>query len=111
MGKFVRGQIVVVPFPFTDTSDVKKRPAVVIGEAEMGDFILCMITKSQPTSEDSVELTQSCFASGGLVVNPSYARPCRIFTAHVSIIEKSCGVLNQPTIDSIKAILHKLFCT
>ncbi len=30
MGKFVKGDVVVVPFPFSDLSDNKKRPALVV---------------------------------------------------------------------------------
>ena len=32
MGKFVKGDIVVIPFPFTDLSDAKKRPAFVVAD-------------------------------------------------------------------------------
>ena len=30
MGKFVKGDIVVIPFPFSDLSGSKRRPALVI---------------------------------------------------------------------------------
>jgi mRNA interferase MazF len=32
MGKFIKGDIVVVPFPFSDLSNYKKRPAIVVSD-------------------------------------------------------------------------------
>lgn len=44
MGKFVKGDIVIVPFPFSDLSSSKKRPAMVISDLKGDDIILCQIT-------------------------------------------------------------------
>ena len=45
MGKFVKGDVVVLPFPFSDLSASKKRPALVVASIQPhGDLILCMIT-------------------------------------------------------------------
>jgi len=44
MGLPARGDLVVVTFPFSDLSDSKLRPALVVGEAGRGDFILCQVT-------------------------------------------------------------------
>ena len=41
MEKFVKGDIVIVPFPFSDLSESKKRPAMVIAELKGDDVILC----------------------------------------------------------------------
>lgn len=32
MAKFVRGDVVVLPFPFTDLSSSKKRPSVILAD-------------------------------------------------------------------------------
>jgi len=42
--EFVRGDIVVVPFPFSDLTEAKRRPALVLAELEGEDRILCQIT-------------------------------------------------------------------
>jgi mRNA interferase MazF len=43
-----RGDVVLVPFPFTDLSDVKRRPALVVSTAEYnratGDVVIAQIT-------------------------------------------------------------------
>lgn len=44
MEGFVKGQIVVVPFPFSDLSDLKKRPAMVISSLDGNNLILAQIT-------------------------------------------------------------------
>ena len=43
MGKFVKGDVVVVPFPFSDLSASKKRPALVVATLTGNDVILCKI--------------------------------------------------------------------
>ena len=43
------GAVVLVPFPFSDLSRAKMRPAVVLAEAGRNDWILCQIT-SNPTA-------------------------------------------------------------
>ncbi|MCK4735836.1 MAG: hypothetical protein KAT65_25505 [Methanophagales archaeon] len=41
MERFVKGDVVVVPFPFSDLSSAKRRPALVIAELEGDDLSLC----------------------------------------------------------------------
>ena len=44
MAKFVKGDVVVVPFPFSDLTQAKRRPALVVSTLEGDDLILCQIT-------------------------------------------------------------------
>jgi len=44
LGKFVKGDVVVLPFPFSDLSAVKRRPALVVAALTGEDVILCQIT-------------------------------------------------------------------
>lgn len=46
MGVPAIGQVVLVPFPFSDLSRAKMRPAVVLAEAEHDDWILCQVTSN-----------------------------------------------------------------
>lgn len=44
MARFVKGDVVVVPFPFSDLTSAKRRPALILAELEGDDRILCQIT-------------------------------------------------------------------
>ena len=46
MGKFVKGDVVVIPFPFSDLTGKKRRPAFVVSVLPGDDIILCQITSS-----------------------------------------------------------------
>ncbi|MFM8766157.1 MAG: type II toxin-antitoxin system PemK/MazF family toxin [Spartobacteria bacterium] len=74
------GSIVLLPFPFSDLSRSKVRPAVILASAGKGDWILCQITSKSYADLAAVELRDSDFESGGLRL-VSYARPSKLFTA------------------------------
>jgi hypothetical protein len=44
MGTLAAGQVVVLPFPFSDLSRKKLRPALLLADAGRGDWIACQIT-------------------------------------------------------------------
>ena len=67
------GEIVLVPFPFSDLSQVKLRPAVALADAGRGDWILCQVTSNPYGDPRAVQLTTASFASGSLR-SDSYAR-------------------------------------
>lgn len=47
MGRFIKGDVVVIPFPFSDLTMSKRRPALVLAELSGDDLILCQITSQQ----------------------------------------------------------------
>ena len=80
MGRFVKGDVVVVPFPFSDLTRSKRRPALVLTELTGDDLILCQITSQNIRDVYSIDLCDNDFESGGLN-KPSNVRPNRLFTA------------------------------
>jgi mRNA interferase MazF len=93
MGKFVKGDIVVLPFPFSDLTAFKSRPAFVVTSINGDDFILCMITSKNKSDIYSIPLSMNDFDSGKLD-QASYIRPNRLFTADGKIIKKCAGKLS-----------------
>ncbi len=90
MGRFVRGDVVVLPFPFSDLSAAKRRPALVVADLIGDDVILCQITSRGSAAGYALPITKSDFTSGGLRQD-SYARPDRLFTADSNIILYQAG--------------------
>lgn len=87
------GEVVLVPFPFSDLSQSKVRPAVCLAASGRGDWILCQITSTPYGDPASVPLSDSDFASGGLLT-ASVARTGKLFTAHTGLMMRSVGILN-----------------
>ena len=103
------GEVVLVPFPFSDLSANKVRPAVCLADAGRGDWLLCQITSNPYGDPKAVPLAAADFASGGLLV-ASFARPGKLFTANGSLMVRSVGKLNdaalQRIIDAVVQLLR-----
>ncbi len=104
MGRFVRGDVVVVPFPFSDLSLSKRRPALVLADLAGDDLILCQITSQSVRDSYSLELLDSDFDSGSLR-KPSNIRPNRLFTADRHIILYKTGSLKKEKIEGVIDVL------
>lgn len=59
MARFIKGDVVVVPFPFSNLTDTKKRPALVIAALSGDDLILCQITSQMVRDRDAISLEGS----------------------------------------------------
>ena len=80
MAGFVKGDIVVVPFPFSDPTGSKRRPALVLMDLPGDDIILCQVTSQFSKDIFAVEINPTDFANSSLPLT-SNIRPTRIFTA------------------------------
>ena len=103
------GEVVLVPFPFSDLSQSKVRPAVSLADVERGDWVLCQVTSQPYGDPQAVGLDATDFDSGGLLV-ASYARPGKLFTANTSLMIRSVGKLNaaalQRVLDAVVNLLR-----
>jgi mRNA interferase MazF len=100
MAKFVRGDVVIVPFPFSDLTKNKRRPALVVASLAGDDVILCQITSQTIRDNYALSITGDDFASGGLN-QVSNIRPNRIFTADQNIILYSVGQLQPERVEQV----------
>ena len=108
MGVPSAGQVVLVPFPFSDLTRTKMRPAVVLAEAGRDDWILRQITSNPYGDTRSITLAAHDFSQGNLRV-VSYARPGKLFTANQSLIAQTAGQLNRAAINNLLgAVIHLL---
>ncbi|MGM0377475.1 MAG: type II toxin-antitoxin system PemK/MazF family toxin [Bacteroidota bacterium] len=79
MERFVKGEVVLVPFPFSDLSRSKRRPALVVQHFEGEDLLLAQITSQAIRDEYAVELKDSDFKADSLN-KQSNDRPNMLFT-------------------------------
>ncbi len=102
MERPLKGDIVVVPLPFSDLKQYKKRPALVLSVLEGNDLILCQITSRQNKDPYVISLLQKDFDTGTLR-QESNIRPNKLFTADKSIILYRAGSLaKQKLIEAIE---------
>ena len=107
MGAPAIGEVVVVPFPFSDLTQSKVRPALCLADAGRGDRILCQIT-SQPYGEIlAIKLDNQDFATGGLRTE-SFARPGKLFTADAQLILSVEGTLAPQAFQRVLATIVNL---
>ena len=110
MTSFEFGQVVLVPFPFTDLEGSKKRPAVLISPAEYQrhrrDAILMAITSRIRTPLDYAEAEIGGWQEAGLL-KPSVLKPL-IFTLEQQRILKLLGRLRHQDQEILHAVLHQV---
>jgi len=110
MGAFVKGDVVVTPFPFSDLSATKKRPALVVATLTGDDVILCQITSQAVADSYAVPLVDRDFTDGGLR-QASNIRPNRLFTAETRIILYRAGTISAAKIEDVLAKLVQILST
>lgn len=99
------GDIVLLPFPFSDHTASKKRPVLVLMEPDKrGDFPALAIT-SVPTHDKGFALIPEHLIEGRLP-RPSWIRCSKVYTVNVSLIAGMFGVLQSEAMSSV----HRLFC-
>jgi mRNA interferase MazF len=104
MAAFVKGDVVVVPFPFSDLTNAKRRPALVLAELTKNDLILCLIT-SQAANDNYTTLIENNDFEIGSLSKTSYAKSNRVFTANEQLIAYKAGKL---TTEKTNEVIAKL---
>jgi mRNA interferase MazF len=103
MGTPSVGDVVIIPFPYSDLSQSKRRPALVLAGVGRGDFLLCQITSKQYDDSHALSLNDSDFISGSLR-RDSFIRIGKLFTANEILIAGVAGHLKSAKIT--EAIAH-----
>jgi len=111
---FKRGDIVLVPFPFTDLTTTKQRPGLVISSdafnATHDDAVLLAITSQIPPAPEAEEflIPAGDLATCGLP-KPSLVRLMKVFTLHQRLVIKRRGALPAKTLDALCASFRNQF--
>lgn len=102
MTRFVSGEVVVVPFPFTDLASAKVRPALVLASLTRGDLILCQITSQAAGHPEAVPILPADFDQGPGLSRASFALPHRLVTANESCGRRAVGRLKPAKLDYVR---------
>ncbi len=108
MERFMKGDVVVLPFPFSDLSSSKRRPALVVASLKREDVILCQITSKARKDDYSIIIEDKDFKKGSLNLI-SMARPNKLFTADNSLIKYKIGSLKKEKIKEIEKSIINIF--
>ena len=108
MGKPVAGEVVVIPFPQTDLTTGKRRPALVLLDLPGDDLILCQITTRARSDDFTVSLDPNDFERGKLN-QPSFIRPQRLFTVEQRVIVYSVGKVKPAKLAEVLTKVRALF--
>ena len=100
MAKFVKGDVVVISFSFSDRSQSKRRPALVIAPLEGNDAILCQITSKTIKDTYAISIDDTDFVSGNLR-QPANIRANRLFTADSHIILYRVGSIKKEKLTQV----------
>lgn len=92
--------VVVIPFPFSDLSASKLRPAIVLADAGRGDWLLCQVTSKPFTDPAAIRLTPAQLTQGALNAI-SYVRPLKLFTASTSLVVKRVAILSDVAFSAV----------
>jgi mRNA interferase MazF len=102
--------VVVVPFPFTDKTTTKRRPALILSDAQafnlqVGQAVMAMITSAK-NSDWPLDIEIQDLDAAGLP-SPSIIR-MKLFTLDAKLIIRKAGKLARPDQEKIIAALRQL---
>ncbi|NCN86426.1 type II toxin-antitoxin system PemK/MazF family toxin [archaeon] len=106
MESFAKGDVVLFPFPFTNLTNRKLRPSLVLSDEMDEDIILCQIT-SKYTRKDkfSILLNKNETLNGSLMID-SLIRTNMLFTASKNQIVKKVCKLDK---DKYNLVVEKIY--
>ncbi|MDP4038977.1 MAG: type II toxin-antitoxin system PemK/MazF family toxin [Candidatus Pacearchaeota archaeon] len=108
---YKQGEIVIVPFPFSDLSSIKQRPVLILSKnadnERAEDVITCGITSNIKNSKYSV-LIENKNLIEGKIPKPSRVKLDKIFTISQDIVKKKIGRISKETFEKAKLEFVKL---
>ncbi|MBI2112180.1 type II toxin-antitoxin system PemK/MazF family toxin [Candidatus Woesearchaeota archaeon] len=102
---YEQGDIVFLPFPYSDLTAAKQRPALIISNSTLNhteDRICCLITSNKP--KDGILINS--FEKGSLPFE-SWVKPYRLFTVNTKIIRNKICKVSKHFHDQVIAEIEK----
>lgn len=101
MERFMKGDVVVVPFPFSDLTNAKRRPAVIVANKIRDEIILSQITSKNTNYKHTVKINKNDFKTNVSFLD-SEVKVNRLFSCDIKLILYKIGSLNENKILEIE---------
>ncbi|HDR50129.1 MAG TPA: type II toxin-antitoxin system PemK/MazF family toxin [Mariniphaga anaerophila] len=102
--KYKKGDIVIIAFPFTDLSNTRKRPALIISNDKVnntGDYLMVQITSKMRNDSLSFPLSKPNFVNSKELPLQSCIRLHKIFLLNESLIISRNTAVNERFLDLV----------
>jgi len=106
---YKRGEIVLVPIPFSDLSSIKRRPVLVISKASHNDVSRDMIVAAITSNlqQGGITIETKDLLSGNLP-KTSLIRCDKIYTIEQSIVIKRFGIVSEDILNTVAKEINRL---
>jgi mRNA interferase MazF len=106
--RYKRGDIVLVPFPFTDLSSSKRRPPLVVSpdnfNSQSQDLVVAAIT-----SHDRTVTIEPSDCTDGSLPRTSVVKLAKVFTIHSTLVIKKICALRSEKLTAVLADIRAFF--
>lgn len=107
---YKQGEILLVPFPFTNLKAIMQRPVLVLSNdsynKKSDDLITCGITSNLRDTECSILINNESLEKG-ILPKPSRIKVDKLFTLEQSIVKKKLASLKKEVFEKVKVELSK----
>ncbi len=106
--KYKKGDIVIINFPFSDLSNTKKRPALIISNDKInktGDYLMVQVTSKIRKDQLTLPIRKTDFLNDKDLPLESCVRLHKIFLLNASLIISKNTAVKPPFLESI---IHKI---
>lgn len=100
------GAIVLLQFPFTDSTAVRRRPALVLLDTGDEDIVVARVTSQVAQTPYDVALME--WQRAGLLL-PSIVRVHKVATVEKHLVERQLGALTKSDWAQVRAVIRRLW--
>jgi mRNA interferase MazF len=109
---FKQGDILLIPFPYSDMTATKQRPVIVLSNSYYNeshqDIVVAAITSNVTQKEYLVRITDNDLEEGQLKLD-SVIRADKVYTFSKRIVNKKFGHIKAAKLEEVKKQLVHLF--
>lgn len=110
MARFVKGDIVLLPFPFSGEENYKHRPALILASwnyAGGTDYLVCLITTQLANDPYLTQLSRAD-TFGESLTQTCYLRPTYLFAPDERVISRKMDRLKPEKLEQIIQMIVKV---